>query len=105
MFQNCKGLTSIPENLLHTTTLNSGCYVNMFYGCTSLTSIPENFLPATTLANSCYVNMFYGCTGLINIGSINAYWFSTKTAQTAMFSGCTAITTPIIYSDIPQGWK
>ena len=54
MFENCKGLTSIPEGLLPATTLASNCYSEMFESCINLTSIPEGLLPATTLASGCY---------------------------------------------------
>jgi hypothetical protein len=49
MFYKCTGLTSIPENLLPSTTVGSYYYAGTFNGCTGLTSIPENLLPATTL--------------------------------------------------------
>jgi hypothetical protein len=134
MFQVCTGLTAIPDNLLPATTLVADCYSNMFYGCTGLTAIPENLLPATTLANYCYYYMFYGCTGLTSlpadllpattltqscyqymfyqcsqltdIGTIDTAWFAARTpAQSSMFRYDTAITTPITYANIPDGWK
>jgi hypothetical protein len=105
MFSGCTGLTSLPANLLPVMNLATNCYYNMFRGCTGLTSLPDNLLPATTLQNNCYSNMFYDCTGLTNIGTINADWFTGKTAQSYMFMNDTAITTPITYANIPTGWK
>jgi hypothetical protein len=105
MFYGCTGLTAIPENLLSATTLASSCYNNMFNSCTGLTAIPEGLLPATTLVDGCYSGMFYGCTGLTSIGNIDSDWFSAKTpSQSGMFTGCILITTPIDYSEIPTGW-
>jgi hypothetical protein len=57
------------------------------------------------MASNCYIGMFANCTKLANIGSINAAWFSGKTAQSIMFMNDTAITTPITYADIPTEWK
>ena len=83
LFQNCTGLTSVPD--LPATTLAYGCYhamflkcsniitamalpakqcapscyKAMFQECTSLTTAPE--LPATTLADNCYADMFVRC--------------------------------------------
>jgi hypothetical protein len=99
------GLISLPENLLPATTLAEGCYRTMFYYCYDLTSLPENLLPATTLAENCYSQMFDGCVNLIDIGNIDADWFSARTSQHSMFTNCTSIATPITYNDIPSGWK
>ena len=61
MFGNCPVVT-VPANLLPATTLATGCYYNMFKGCTNLTAGPD--LPATTLVQNCYRDMFNGCTNL-----------------------------------------
>lgn len=67
MFENCTGLTTLPEKLLPATTLEEGVYNYMFYGCTGLTELPEKLLPATTLTDWCYGEMFYGCSKLKSI--------------------------------------
>jgi hypothetical protein len=107
MFRDCQQLTSIPSNLLKATTLADYCYFDMFAVCIKLTSIPNNFLPTiTTLNTGCYSQMFAWDTGLTNIGNINATWFSARNPkQSYMFYECTKITTPITYASIPTAWK
>jgi hypothetical protein len=106
MFMGCTGLTTIPANLLPSTTLTEYCYNSMFRGCTGLTAIPANLLPSTNLVNYCYNVMFIDCSNLTNIGNMNAAWFAARESkQQIMFSGCTKITTPITYANIPTGWK
>ena len=94
MFYGCKGLTTIPSNLLPATKLVSYCYSSMFYGCTSLTTIPSNLLPATKLAPSCYEYMFNNCTGLTTLPS-NLLPATTlvSSCYNSMFDGCTSLTT------------
>jgi hypothetical protein len=104
MFNNCKGLTELSATLLPATTLATNCYYGMFMDCTGLTAIPATLLPATTLSTACYRNMFYGCTGLTFI-YMTPDWFTGKTAQYGMFTGCTKITANTAYADIPAGWK
>jgi hypothetical protein len=104
MFTGCTGLTAIPENLLPATTLTTSCYLQMFYNCTGLIRIPENLLPVTTIVDSYYRDMFYGCTELTYI-YMDAEWFTGKTEQSGMFTGCTKITANTAYDDIPAGWK
>lgn len=50
LFTGCSALTKAPN--LPSTTLNYGCYWDMFYNCSSITVAPT--LPATTLAERCY---------------------------------------------------
>jgi hypothetical protein len=50
--------------------------------------------------------MFLICDKLTNIGNINAAWFAAReNKKLTMFKGCTNITTPITYANIPEGWK
>lgn len=58
MFNGCTSLTTIPNNYLPATVMNTNCYRSMFKGCTGLTTVPSNLLPATTLAPYCYDSMF-----------------------------------------------
>ena len=119
MFQNCTGLTEIPQsfNLANASSLAS-CQ-SMFEGCTNLTTIPEGFaLPSSVtttesmfygtkitkipqslnLANvtgliNCR-NMFQNCTGLTEIPqSLNLANASSLTSCQSMFEGCTNLTT------------
>ena len=92
MFSGCTSLTTIQSNLLPATTLESYCYQNMFSGCTSLTTIPSNLLPATTLKFICYGNMFSGCTSLTTVPELPATTLATG-CYSGMFQGCTSLTT------------
>lgn len=58
-FNNCTGLTSIPE--LRAATVDYFSYGYMFYGCTNIT---EAEIYAETLTDDCFHTMFYGCTAL-----------------------------------------
>jgi len=83
----------------------------MFENCTSLISAPE--LPATTLESGCYNQMFRSCTNLnyikclaTNISARNCteYWVL-KVAATGTFvkdASMSSWTTGI--SGIPSGW-
>lgn len=63
LFKNCGShLTSVENLRMPATTLQKGCYYQMFYGCTAITRAPE--LPAETLATYCYHEMFRGCSSL-----------------------------------------
>jgi hypothetical protein len=107
MFYLNPSLTEIPEGFFNATSLAEQCYYDMFLGCIGLTALPRDLLPVTTLATSCYQVTFSGCTNLVDLGNINAAWFTARDSlkQTGMFAGCTKIATPISYSSIPAGWK
>lgn len=93
MFSDCTGLTSLPDNLLQSITLEQDCYSGMFSN-TGITSIPNNFLPATTLVDGCYEGMFMNCTSLTSVPSNLLH--ATNLAgwcYSNMFSGCTSLTT------------
>ena len=89
MFAECTNLTTAPK-ILPATTLAYGCYEQMFYGCTSLTAAPE--LPATTLAGNCYAYMFQGCTSLTTAPDLLASNVSDfDMCYTGMFNGCSSL--------------
>ena len=99
MFYGCKGLTSIPEDLLPNKTLTEGCYNEMFQGCTGLTALPEGLLPAGkdgegSLAVACYEQMFGGCEGLNTLPEklLPATTLADK-CYFSMFDGCKGLTT------------
>lgn len=60
MFQSCTGITALTEPLPvgENSTLQRGCFEDMFAHCTSLTNVIPGLLPATTLASDCYRGMF-----------------------------------------------
>lgn len=115
LFQNCTGLTSVPD--LPATTLAYGCYFAMFLNCsniitamelpakkcarscyramfqecTSLTTAPE--LPATTLADNCYKDMFVRCYSLVNIPAELPALSLDSSCYRAMFYACSSLTT------------
>lgn len=89
MFYGCANLTSAPELLA--TTLTVQCYDNMFYGCTNLTTAPE--LPATTLSDSCYKRMFLDCTNLTTAPKKLPATALEKSCYISMFQGCVNLTT------------
>ena len=86
MFIYCTSITTAPE--LPATTLAVDCYTSMFKGCTSLTTAPE--LPATTLASTCYSTMFYGCSGLTESPILPAETIKNQSYR-GMFMGCTSL--------------
>ena len=88
MFENCRSLTTAPS-VLPATTLAEDCYSSMFQGCTSLTTAPE--LPATTLASNCYYNMFYGCKSLTTAPELPATTLKGN-CYAFMFANCTSLT-------------
>ena len=88
MFNNCTALTTAPT--LPATTLDNECYYGMFMGCTALTTAPA--LPATTLTNSCYGAMFYNCTSLTTVPALPATTLAND-CYYLMFSDCTSLTT------------
>ncbi|MDO5328789.1 MAG: DUF1542 domain-containing protein [Coriobacteriia bacterium] len=65
MFEHCKSLTNVPEEL-PALELKDSCYYSMFSDCESLVKAPK--LPAGVeegcLAKECYRQMFYLCTSL-----------------------------------------
>ena len=51
--------------VLPATTLQEGCYQDMFNGCKGIEKAPE--LPAPTLEKDCYREMFYDCSKLNSV--------------------------------------
>lgn len=98
---------------LPATTLNEGCYYNMFYGCTHLTRAPA--LPAATLVNTCYKYMFQNCSSLnyvkclaTNPGtSSQSYtkdWLSSVSSSGTFVKKSSVTTWSEGASGIPSGW-
>lgn len=87
MFKTCTVLTAVPE--LPATTLADRCYAHMFNGCENLTTYPT--LPATTLAEKCYGDMFHGCTNLTTAPELPAFDLA-NSCYMSMFYGCTSLT-------------
>ena len=76
--------------VLPATTLAYYCYGDMFTNCTSLTAAPE--LPATTLMDSCYRNMFNHCTSLTVASELPATTLADY-CYCNMFCNCTSLMT------------
>lgn len=62
LFLNCSKLTNAKNLILPATTLELGCYKEMFRDCILLTTAPV--LPAEALVPECYTRMFYNCSSL-----------------------------------------
>lgn len=86
MFRDCTSLVKAPE--LPALTMAEGCYAQMFQGCTSLVTAPD--LPATTLASSCYQSMFAGCTSLETAPDLPALTL-VDSCYFEMFEGCASL--------------
>ena len=96
MFQNCTGLTEIPQSFNLVNASNLQICANMFEGCTNLTTIPEGFaLPSSVTTTE---RMFYG-TKITKIPQSLSLANATglKSCKN-MFSNCTNLAT------IPEGF-
>lgn len=62
LFENCGCIKDLSNLILPATSLQQGCYKQMFFGCSLLENPPE--LPATILDDNCYEEMFYNCISL-----------------------------------------
>ena len=84
LFAGAENIVNDADRLLvlPATTLQEGCYDNMFSGCKGIEKAPE--LPAPKLEKDCYREMFEGCVNLKKI-SIDA----TGTADGTTLSDCT----------------
>ena len=89
LFKQNTYLLSASNLILPATTLEHGCYENMFHGCSSLTTAPV--LPATTLAIFCYDSMFQGCASLTTAPELPATTLANE-CYNGMFQGCTSLT-------------
>ena len=101
MFKGCNSITTAPE--LPAMATKNYCYESMFMGCTSLISAPE--LPATTTTFYCYQNMFNGCSALVNGPTILPATTIIGAAYYSMFEGCTSLkNAPYIAGTDNSGW-
>lgn len=87
MFKGCNLITTAPE--LPAMATKNYCYESMFMGCTSLISAPE--LPATTTTFYCYQNMFNGCSALVDGPTVLPAETIIGAAYYSMFEGCTSL--------------
>ena len=94
-FYNCKGITSIPEELFKN-NVNVTNFYNTFNDCTGLTSIPEGLFKNNI--NAEYFNYtFRGCTGLTSIPE-ELFKNNVKvTSFESIFKDCSGLTS------IPEG--
>ena len=67
LFAGAENIVNDADRLLvlPATTLQEGCYDNMFSGCKGIEKAPE--LPAPTLVKDCYREMFYDCAKLNSV--------------------------------------
>lgn len=87
MFKGCNSITAAPE--LPAMATKNYCYESMFMGCTSLISAPK--LPATTTTFYCYQNMFNGCSALVDGPAVLPATTIIGAAYYSMFEGCTSL--------------
>ena len=94
-FYNCKGITSIPEELFKN-NVNVTNFYNTFNACIGLTSIPEGLFKNNV--NAEYFNYtFRGCTGLTSIPE-ELFKNNVKvTSFESIFKDCSGLTS------IPEG--
>ena len=104
-------LLSVENLVLPATTLERGCYSNMFIYCTSITTAP--ILPAATLAVECYQNMFKLCTSLTSVTclatDISARyctngWFNSAAASGTFTKAASMTSWTTDANGIPSGW-
>lgn len=101
MFKGCNSITAAPE--LPAMATKNYCYESMFMGCTSLISAPE--LPAITTTFYCYQNMFNGCSALVNGPTVLPAVKIAGAAYYSMFEGCTSLkNAPDIDGSDNSGW-
>ena len=101
MFKGCNLITTAPE--LPAMATKNYCYESMFMGCTSLISAPE--LPATTTTLYCYQNMFNGCSALVDGPKVLPATKIIGAAYYSMFEGCTSLkNAPYIAGTNNSGW-
>ena len=101
MFKGCNSITAAPE--LPAMATKNYCYESMFMGCTSLISAPE--LPATTTTFYCYQNMFNGCSALVDGPRVLPATIIIGAAYYSMFEGCTSLkNAPYIAGTDNSGW-
>ena len=109
-FKNAATLESAAKLVLPT-TLQPGCFKELFSGCSSLTAIPR--LPVLTLVEDCYQEMFKGCSLLAyvdcpattNLGEgFTTDWLA-DVAATGVFVKNLDAEWPTGPDGIPVGWE
>ena len=103
-FYNCKGITSIPEELFKN-NVNATNFDSTFYGCTGLTSIPENLFKYNVDAMQ-FLGAFEGCEGLTSIPE-KIIELGKKAKEKGgnvsfLFRGCTSASN---YNSLPEYMK
>lgn len=89
-FENCTGLTSIPEGLFKN-NVNAISFERTFENCIGLKSIPEGLFKNNVNATS-FVNTFGGCIGLKSIPE-KLFKYNTNTNNFSWtFRGCSMLT-------------
>ena len=91
MFKGCTGITAIPENLFKQNVYSKE---GVFEGCTGITAIPENLLKYSNNNrnnNGSYKNMFKGCTGITTIPDNFFSGYGGDQTCESMFEGCTSL--------------
>ena len=73
LFGDCRGLTSLPENLFRYNS-NAANFTQCFAGCRGLTTVPENLFRYNAAATSFYA-LFHDCSNL-------------QTVPAGLFSSC-----------------
>ena len=89
MFKGCTGITTIPENLFKHNLYNKE---GIFENCTGITTIPENLLKYSNNnrnPDGSYKNMFKGCTGITTIPDNLFNGYGGEQTCESMFEGCT----------------
>ena len=103
-FENCTGLTSIPEGLFKN-NVNAISFNNTFGGCIGLKSIPEKLFKYNTNTNN-FSWTFRGCSMLNNIPDEiieAAKELKTRGGDVSMmFMGCTSASN---YNSLPDYMK
>ena len=111
-FQDCTGLTSIPEGLFANNTKATD-FRFCFNSCTGLTSIPEGLFANNTKATD-FSYCFNFCTGLTSSTPLDndgtplynrsegKEGYSVVNDHKRCFNGCTLMSD---YSSIPSDWK
>ena len=94
--------------VLPATTLQEGCYQDMFNGCKGIEKAPE--LPAPTLEKNCYQEMFYDCSKLnsvkclatdISAENSTKDWLGNAGTEA---TGEKVIETQVPMDDVPADW-
>ena len=98
MFENCTGITSIPNDYTLPYVTYNHVYEGLFKGCTSLVTVNPNlflnYVNREFNSQAQFINMFENCTSLTNVPDLSVFRFSYFVADgafKAMFKGCTSL--------------